>query len=139
MGEDESEIEKRNTLAVWVSIAADAKDEGDIKRVFLAAAKPQVGGREVEVADGVDDLFKEASAAHYMPPRFLASLFLPLSPSLSRPPPMHITHKGAPEGSARGAPAIPVHSGAADSRADRGSGAQRPPCEPRQRWACRGR
>ena len=90
MGEDESEIEKRNTLAVWASIAADAKDEGDIKRIFLAAAKPQVGGREVEVADGVDDLFKEASAAHYMPPRFLASLFLPLSPSLSRPPPMHL-------------------------------------------------
>ena len=53
MGEDESEIERRSTISVWVRIA-DANTAGEIKTIILATGKPQVGGKAQEVAGEVD-------------------------------------------------------------------------------------
>ena len=69
MGWDESEIERRNTLSVWVRIAkagaeagGEAGDEAEqYKTIFLKAAAPQVGATSPEVAEGVADAFKEVS------------------------------------------------------------------------------
>ena len=67
MGEDESEIERRSTISVWVRIA-DANTAGKIKTIVLAARGPQVGGKAQEVADGVDAVLKEVDS-HTRPAR----------------------------------------------------------------------
>ena len=63
MGADESEIGRRNTLSVWVRVAA-ADDETKMRTIFMAAAKPQIGGKATELADGVVGIFAEACAVN---------------------------------------------------------------------------
>ena len=60
IGWDESEINRRNTLNVWVRIAADAETKKEMRTIFLATAKPQVGGKAKEVSAGIQAVFDEA-------------------------------------------------------------------------------
>ena len=60
MGWDESEINRHNTMNVWVRIAA-AEGSDEVTSVLLAAARPQVGAKASEVVAGVEEVFVEAS------------------------------------------------------------------------------
>jgi hypothetical protein len=80
IGWDESEVNRRNTLSVWVRIAADAESKKDMQTIFLATAKAQVGGKAEEVNAGIQAVFVSVCApllSSRTTPTMLASLTCP--------------------------------------------------------------